>query len=422
MREAERDSTVAATQGRVPPVATTGSLALVLFLLVFPGLVAVIACMPVIALGPTAFAIRRDFELSISQIGFAYTAFFLASTLLTGIGGWLISRFSTLSIVRAGLLCSAALSAAMAFATSAAFIIALAIAAGAVNGLITPSINVLITRLVPLRLRGLAFGFKVAAAPAASALAALGAWATANMHTQWQVLFWANAGVGCAVVGGTLVLRKVGRAEVRRAGVGRPTVRLRANQPLILLAIGGLLAGSGTGVLPAFLVEGLVDHGLSPGSAAGLLALGGWLGFVSRVVVGGLSDRWPKPLQHLRVVAIMTVVAAASLAVLAFGGGEAVLVAATVTVFTVGWAWPGLIHYAVIATHPDTPAAATTYMQTGTFLGAVLGPLGFGLIAQHVSFAAAWGTSSAVLLAAAAFLAFGVRYLKQARAAAPGMR
>ena len=71
MSEAERDSTVAAAQGRVPPVETTGSLARTLFLLVFPGLVAVIACMSVIALGPTAFAIRRDFELAIAQIGFA---------------------------------------------------------------------------------------------------------------------------------------------------------------------------------------------------------------------------------------------------------------------------------------------------------------------------------------------------------------
>jgi MFS family permease len=414
MPEVERDSTDSTARAEVSPVETTQGPALVLFLLVFPGLVAVIACMSVIALGPTAFAIRRDFELSIAQIGFAYTAFFLASTLLTGIGGWLISRFSTLSIVRAGLLCSAALSATMAFATSAAFIIALSIAAGAVNGLITPSINVLITRLVPLRLRGLSFGFKVAAAPAASAIAALGAWTTANMHTQWQALFLANAGVGCAIVGGTLMLRKMGRSEVRRSGGGRPAVRLRARRPLILLAIGGLLAGSGTGVLPAFLVDGLVDHGLSPGSAAGLLALGGLLGFVSRVVVGGLSDRWPKPLAHLRAVAIMTVVAAASLAVLAVGGTEAVLIAATVTVFTVGWAWPGLIHYAVIATHPDTPAAATTYMQTGTFLGAVLGPFGFGLLAQHSSFAAAWGASSAVLLAAACFLAIGVRSLKRA--------
>ncbi len=323
MPEVERDSTVAPAQGKVSPVEATGSLARALFLLVFPGLAAVIACMCVIALGPTAFAIRRDFELSIAQIGFAYTAFFLASTLLTGIGGWLISRFSTLSIVRAGLLCSAALSATMAFATSAAFIIALSAAAGAVNGLTTPSINVLITRLVPLRLRGLAFGFKVAAAPAASALAALGAWATANIHTQWQVLFWANAGVGCAVVGGTLVLGEMGRAEVKRAGIGRPAIRLRARRPLILLAIGGLLAGSGTGVLPAFLVDGLVHHGLSPGSAAGLLALGGWLGFMSRVVVGGLRQRsrLPPPRQWQVVDRCGGVVASR----LAFGDEEAVL-------------------------------------------------------------------------------------------------
>lgn len=386
-----------------------------MFLLVFPGLVAAIAFMPVITLGPIAFAIRQDFALSITQIGFAYTAFFLASTLLTSVGGWLISRFSTLSIVRAGLVCSAALSAGMAFAVSSTYLVVLSIVAGAVNGLVTPSINVLITRLVPVRLRGLAFGIKAGAVPGAAALAALGGWAAANLQTPWQLLYWVCAGIGCAVIGVTLLLGRGDGGEVI-VGAGRRTVsRLKPRRSLILLAIGGLLGASGTAVLPPFLVDGLIDHGLAPGTAASLLALSSCLGFASRVLVGGLSDRWPNPLSHLRAVALMMVVAAVSMLFLAFGGGEFVLVAATIGAFVIGWAWPGLIHYAVIATHPRAPALATTFMQSGTFFGSVLGPLGFGLLADYISFAAAWSIAGIAVLAAAVFLALGVRSLGRER-------
>ena len=382
-----------------------------LLLLVFPGVVAVVALMPVITLGPIAFAIRRDFDLSIAHIGFAYTAYFLASALLTSVGGWASSRFGTLSIVRVGLLCSAALAAAMAFATSSTYFVVLSVVAGVVNGLVTPSTNVLITRQVPIRLRGLAFGLKVAAAPGAAALAALGGWAAANLHTPWQVLYWVFAGIGCGVVGGTFFFRGDAHGEAKDDGGPRRGVRLQSRHSLMLLSIGGLLGASGTSILPPFLVDGLIARGMAPGAAASLLALSSCLGFVSRVVAGGLPDRWPEPRSHLRAVVGMMIVAGASMVLLAFGSGDLELVVATIAAFVIGWAWPGLIHHAVIATHPAAPALATSYMQSGTFLGSVIGPLGFGLLADHVSFAAAWSVSGLAVLLAAAFLALGVRSL-----------
>jgi MFS family permease len=377
--------------------------------------------MPVIALGPIAFAIRRDFDLSVAQIGFAYTAYFLASTLLTGVGGWLISKFSTLSVMRAGLAGAAALSAAMAFATSSFYVLVLSTVAGAVNGLITPSINVLITQLVPVRLRGLAFGIKVGAAPGAASMAALGGWTAANLHAPWQVLYGVCAGIGCAVMGATLLLGRGDRGEVIVDAGQRTESGLNSRRSLILLAIGGLLGTSGTAVLAPFLVDGLIDHGLAPGTATSVLALSSCLGLVSRVAVGGLSDRWPDPLSHLWAVAGMLMVAAVSLVFLAFGGGEFMLVAAAIAAFVIGWAWPGLIHYAVIATHTGAPAIATSYMQSGTFLGAVLGPLGFGLLADYASFAAAWSVAGLSAVAAAVFLAAGARSLGHSRQQAAGL-
>jgi MFS family permease len=414
MREVEREA-LSPPRPAQQSGGTTPSLSRVVFLLVFPGLVAVMAFMPVVTLGPMAFAIRSDFDLTVAHIGFAYTAYFLASSVLTSVGGWLISRFSTLVIVRIGLVCSAVLAAAMAFAGSAVHIVLLSIVAGTVNGLVTPSINVLITRLVPVHLRGLAFGIKAGAVPSAAALAALGAFAAASLQTPWQLLYWVCAGLGCTVFGLTTLLRSGDGGEPPARSAHRAASRVNSRGSLVLLSIGGLLGASGTAVLPPFIVDGLIHHNLEPGAAAGVLALSSCLGIVSRIVAGGLSDRWPAPLSHLVAVISMMLVAAASMAVLAFGAGEFLLIGATIAVFMIGWAWPGLIHYAVIATHADRPAVATSYMQSGTYLGSVLGPLGFGLLAHYVSFAAAWGVAGITVLTATLFLTVGVRRLRRSQ-------
>jgi MFS family permease len=301
----------------------------------------------------------------------------------------------------------------MALATSSLYILVLTSAAGAANGLITPSINVLITQRVPVRLRGLAFGIKTGAAPGAAALAALGGWMTTNLHAPWQVLFWACAGVGCVVLSSTLLIGRGARGKVIVDAGRRTLFGLKTRRPLILLAIGGLLATSGTSVFAPFGVDGLIDHGLAPGTATSVLALSSCLGLVSRVVVGGLSDRWPDPFSHLWAVVGMLTVSVASTVFLAFGGVEFMLIAAMIAAFTIGWAWPGLIHYAVIATHANSPALATSYMQSGTFAGAVLGPLGFGLLADYVSFTAAWIAAGLTVLVAVLFLTAGVRSLRR---------
>lgn len=389
------------------------------FILLLPGLIAVTAMLPATSMGPSAFAIRQDFRISIAQIGIAYTAFFLASAALAGVGGWLITRWRTLQIIRAGLLVTSLLTALMSLSGSAGQLMIFSVLTGAVNGTITPAVNVLITRLVPVKLRGLAFGVKVAAAPLASALAAAGAWAAANFDFPWRAIYWIGAGISFLVVVGTYFLglpRKPVAAGTKPGGTDAMTKR--QHRSLILLAFGALLGASGTGVLPPFLVDSLIDDGIAPGQAASLLAIGSSIGFVSRVLTGALSDVWPKPISHLNAVSVMLMIAAVSMGVLGIGHSSTTLVAATITFFALGWSWPGLVHYAVLVTHAQAPALATTYMQIGTFFGSVLGPLGFGLIAEYGSFTAAWAIAALSVLFAAAFLAWGARRL--AAEIAPG--
>jgi MFS family permease len=96
----------------------------------------------------------------------------------------------------------------------------------------------------------------------------------------------------------------------------------------------------------------------------------------------------------------------AGMAGLAVGGADSFLLGATLVAFGLGWSWPGLLHHAALKAYPESPALATGYMQTGTFLGALVGPLTFGLVVEHASYRWAWSmAAAAVLLAAGLVLA-----------------
>ena len=47
--------------------------------------------------------------------------------------------------------------------------------------------------------------------------------------------------------------------------------------------------------------------------------------------------------------------------------------------------------------------------QTGTYLGVAVGPFVFGVLAEHVSYSAAWNVAAAAAVLAAACIAVGDR-------------
>ena len=377
--------------------------------LVFPASVTLIATLPVLALGSIAFGIRSDIELSTADIGLAFSSFFFCSAAFASVGGWLAVRYRTSSVARAGTLCTSALFVCLGAAPNRPVFLLLCLGAGVVNGALTPSLNLLITKIMPMRRWGLAFGLKAASAPAAAIFAALGAYCVAELGVDWRSLFWFSAFAGALLF---MLSRRLGADEVvtsRRA----QRVRVRPQRSLVILGFGGLCGSIGTSVLTPFLVEGFIDTGETPGRAAILLAVGGWVGIVSRIAAGALSDVWREPLGHLRATSTMLVAGSLSMVVFAVGGPFGILLPATLVAFGLGWSWPGLFQHAAMATHANNAATATSYMQTGTFLGALLGPLCFGLVAQHVSFSAAWFICATSALLGAACMMATVRELKR---------
>ena len=87
------------------------------------------------------------------------------------------------------------------------------------------------------------------------------------------------------------------------------------------------------------------------------------------------------------------------------------LVVGVVLGFGLGWAWPGLMNFAVVRLHPQAPAAATSITQTGVYAGGCLGPLGLGPLAAHLGYPTMWTAAAVAMLLAAALMLAGSRLL-----------
>ena len=379
--------------------------------ILLPGAVALVIVTPAMSVGALAALMRQDFPLSASEIGALVGLLFLCSAAATRLGERVASRYPATLVGLWAVLTGSAVCAGVALVHTKPILFAACFVVGVVNGLIAPSLNLLIMALVPRRQQGLAFGLRVAAPPATSTLAAVTASILVAHTWSWTVYFWLMAIVGIGVAG------VMWRASARDPGPVPPSPRESGRSPartsLTLLAVGGLLAAASSTVIGPFLVVSMVDQGHSTAAATTLLAIGGWLVIVSRVGIGFMSDRLGSPSHHLRLVALMLLACGAGMAVIGFDRSFAAAAVAAVVALGFGWSWPGLYHHSVISSFPESQARATSLVQSGTYFGSVLGPFAFGLVADHASYSTAWGMSAAAALAASCFLVLGVRLVRR---------
>ena len=195
----------------------------------------------------------------------------------------------------------------------------------------------------------------------------------------------------------------------------RPDVR---RSYLLLLALGVGLGSAVCNGLSAFIVISGVHAGLDEAWAAGMLILGSIAGLAVRLAIGARADRYPG--QALRVIAAMFAVASLSLMMLV-PERQALFVIATPLAFATAYAWPGLFHLAVVRSNPSAPAAATGIAMTGTFTGAVVGPVLFGAMLGKGDSALAWMIGAVMLLVGSAIVAVCSRIIDEAPVT-PGTR
>ena len=396
--------------------------------------------LPGFLIGSQSVQLGEDLDIGLAAVGAAVSVAWLVGSALSAAMGRVAERRGGGPALRVAALGGATSMAVIAVAAHSWPLLALGAAGGgAANALAQPSANLLIARRLPPERHGLGFGVKQAAIPFATVLGGLAVPAvTLTLGWRWTFAFGALLAVLAAVaVPSTREPRPADPlgapdADAREGGgdpggehPAAPEVADRSATPAATSApapatgarpsgprrraLAMLGAGVGCGAaaaasLSSFLVPGAVEVGVAEGWAGILLTVGSLMGITVRLSLGVRADRVGG--DQLPLVARMMV--AGSVALAAFSLARApVYVLATPLAFGAGWAWPGLFNLSVVRRFAEAPAAATGVTQTGTYLGAGVGPLAFGATAGGIGFGWAWLGAAAVLATGSAAMVVG---------------
>lgn len=365
-----------------------------------------VACaLPVFLVGALAVQMRGSLHFGAGSLGMVVGMYYAGAALSSVSLGHLVETVGALRTMRVACMVSAAVLALVAgVARSVLALAVLLVVAGVSSAAMQPAANTYLSRRMREDRQGMAFGAKQSAVPLTTALAGLAVPALA-LTVGWRWAF-ALAAVVAAVVAVVLPRPAQSLSARRAASTARPA-RPGARE-LWVMAAGFGLGLAATGSLTAFLASSAVAAGVGRGTAGLLVGAGGAAAVVGRVTVGWYADR--RSGDHLPVVAAMLAVGAAgylALAAASANGATWAFLPVVVVVCGVGWGWNGLFNFAVVRYHPERPGWATGVTQTGGRLGGVAGPLLFGQIAGHTSYAVAWSAAAGACVAGSAIMLAG---------------
>ena len=360
-----------------------------------------VSVLPVFLTGGLAVQISAELGFDPSGLGLVVALFFAVSALSSLPGGWLVERFGSGPTSRAAVLGAAVVMSAVALlAHTYAALVAILLCGAWCNVLGQLASNLTLARYVPAHRLGLSFGIKQAAIPLSTLLAGAAVPAVA-LTLGWRWAF----GIGAVLALSALFISPRDTAGRERTPA---TPGERATGALSVIGVAAGLAAGSSSALGIFLVASAVDRGIDVGTAGLILTLGSVVGLTLRLLHGWLADR--RTGGHITVVAASLLLGAGGLVLLAVPGTPALMLG-TVLGFGLGWAWPGLLQFAVVRLNPSAPAAATSIVQVGVYSGGFIGPVGFGFLATHFSFPTAWLVGAAAMVVAAALMVVGRRML-----------
>ena len=371
---------------------------------------ALVGTLPVFLTGALAVQIGRDFRFGPSRLGIASGTFFAAAAAGSALMGRLAERIGPGRAMRGAALAAGVLMAALSVAPGFPAFLVLLLLAGFGNSLAQVGANLLVAKGIHPSRQGWSLALKQAGVPAGTLLGGLAVPAL-GVTVGWRWAYVVGA-VGALVAAGTVPIGAVapgGRDRPGRTG----DVPLG---PLVVLAVAVGFAAAANGTLATFVVSAGVEAGLGESAAGLVLTFGSAAGISMRLLAGSRADR--RGGRHLPVVSLLLLGGSAGYLLLAPGAVLTHLLGAAVA-FGSGWAWPGLFNLAVVRLNPSAPAAATGITQTGVYVGALAGPVLFGLVVEAAGYGTAWtlaGVSSAL---AAAGMVHGRRRVMAWRATQP---
>lgn len=255
---------------------------------------------------------------------------------------------------------------------------------GCANQLAQAAANRLLANVVRPGKLGIAFGLKQSAPPGASMLAGLSVPLIA-ITIGWRWAFVATALLGAGVV----VAARPSTPRAVTPGVDRRASREKLADRHVLtgLTFAFGLATAVTASTTTFYVDSAVPAGTSPQLAGYLLAGASFGAILTRIVSGLACDRMHR--SHLRLCAALVGSGCVGLALVA-GNTPATMSVGILMALLGGWGFNGVFWYALVRAYPRSPGQLTGAVAPGGLIGATVGPLGFGVIADRFGYPVMW--------------------------------
>ena len=334
-------------------------------------------------------AIRRDFDLTLTQTGVVLAASFLGSVPTLLAWGLIADRIGERLVMAIGLACSCGALVWAAHASSfGMLVLALAVAGGVAAG-----VNSATGRAVMAWFRrderGLALGIRQMAVPLGGAIGAV-ALPLLEQHLGLHAAFLGLAGASLVGAIVALVFIRVEPSEDQSA-LARP---LR-DRRVWLICVGSTFFVTTQLSLLGFFVLFLHDHrGVSTAVAAAALAVTQVLGGISRIALGRWSDRIRMRIVPLRRVGLGIAISVGVTTVL-LDAPTWIVVPALVVAATFGLSWNGLSFTATAETAGRARSGAAIGLQQ-TFLaaGGIVAPIAFAAVVHHASWRLAFGLAA----------------------------
>lgn len=370
--------------------------------------VALIGGLPVYLVGATSVVIGADLTFNASHLGLAVSGYYAAAALCGLVFGRLVDRLGgrrTLVLASAlGAVNLCALAAAWSWPAVALFLVI----GGVINSLAQLGSNLRVNDGVSADRLGLALAVKQSAAPGATLIAGVAVPVVA-LTLGWRWVF----GIAGAAALATAVTQLRGsgaagtRSEERSPGLGPQ------RGALLVLAVACFFGAVSLVCIGSFFVPYATSIGMPTGLAGIVMAIGSVGAIVVRLVMGWKADR--RPGRSLLDSGGLLIGGGLALVLLPFVGSWIAIALVLLVAFAAGTGWPGLLNLAVIRMNPQAPAVATSVTFTGSSLGCVVGPTGFGFIVSLGSYRAAWLSAAGFLVLSGAMMLVARRSARRIR-------
>jgi predicted MFS family arabinose efflux permease len=344
--------------------------------------------MCLLTLPVVAPAVAETLNVSPAYVGLYIALAYLGAMAASLLAGAAVQRYGAIRASQAGLvLCAAGVAVCAVESPAAAALGALLIGFG--YGPITPSSSHLLARSTPAHRMSLVFSIKQTGVPLGGVLAGFIVPVLADLMG-WQIAFLAVAlaNLGCALA--IQPLREALDADRDPAhplsfgnGLAGPLRLVFGHRSLTVLAGVSFLFSisqlSLTTYMATFLHE---DMGMTLIAAGALLAISQVAGVAGRLLWGYVSDRYTGPVNTLVMLAVLIIICALSMPWLPADAHISLwILLAVFGSSAIGWNGVYLAEVARQAP-PGQAGIATGGTLSMTFMGVVIGPPLFGVIAS----------------------------------------